>query len=89
MEVSTTQISSANLREVITALINDYIQIERMETGLVYQQKSNFKMGQINIVTKLMAEKWDFHETGQSYYDFLKYIVEKYELSGVCTVNDL
>ncbi|MFY0521099.1 hypothetical protein ACOMCU_25225 [Lysinibacillus sp. UGB7] len=89
MEVPTIQISSANMREVITTLINGYIRIEKTETGLAYQQKSNFKMGQINIVANLMGEEWTFHETGQCYYNFLKYLVEKYELSGVWRINDL
>lgn len=88
MELTTIQISSANMREVITTLINDYIRIEKMETGLTYQQRSYFKRGQINIVTKLMGEEWDFQETGQCYFDFLKYLVDKYELS-VWRINDL
>ncbi|QPA61318.1 hypothetical protein [Lysinibacillus sphaericus] len=88
MEVTTIQISTSNIREVITTLINDYIRIEKNETGLAYQQQSNFKMGQINIITKLMDEEWDFKRTGQCYYDFLKYLVEKYELS-VWRINDL
>ena len=88
LEVSTIQISTSNIREVITTLINDYIRIEKNETGLAYQQQSYFKMGQINIITKLMGEEWDFKGTGQCYYDFLKYLVEKYELS-VWKINDL
>ena len=86
--MSTIQISSSNIREVITTLINDYIRIEKNETGLAYQQQSYFKMGQINILTKLMGEEWDFKGTGQCYYDFLNYLVEKYELS-VWRINDL
>lgn len=74
--------------DVITTLINEYIRIEKNETGLAYQQQSYFKMGQINIITKLMGEEWDFNGTGQCYYDFLKYLVEKYELS-VLKINDL
>lgn len=88
LEVTTIQISTSNIREVITTLINDYIRIEKNETGLAYQQQSNFKMGQINIITKLMDEEWDFKGTGQCYYDFLKYLVEKYKLS-VWRINDL
>lgn len=88
MEVSTIQISSSNIRDVITTLINEYIRIEKNETGLAYQQQSYFKMGQINIITKLMGEEWDFNGTGQCYFDFLKYLVEKYELS-VLKINDL
>jgi len=88
LDTKTIEISSSSIRESITTLINDYIRIEKTETGLSYQQKSNYKMGQINIVIQLMGEKWDFHETGQSYYEFLKYLVEKYELS-VWRINDL
>ncbi|WP_243292827.1 hypothetical protein [Bacillus sp. FJAT-47783] len=87
--IPTIQIPSTELKGIITTLINDYIRIERTETGLNYQQKSNFKRGQISIVATLMGEKWDFYETGQCYYDFLKYLVEKYELSGVSRINDL
>lgn len=88
MEIPTINIPSANLKELITTLINDYIRIEKNESGLTYQQKNNFKIGQINIVTAIIGEKWDFHESGQCYYDFLKYLVEKYELS-VWRINDL
>jgi len=87
-DTKTIEISSSNIRETITTLINDYIRIEKTETGLAYQQRSNFKMGQISIVIQLMGEKWDFHETGQSYYEFLKYLVEKYDRS-VWRINDL
>lgn len=88
-ELPTIQINSTDMKEIITTLINDYIRIEKHETGLDYQQKNNFKMGQINIVASLIGEKWDFHKTGQCYYNFLKYLVEKYKLSGVSKINDL
>lgn len=88
MEIPTIKISSTNLREVITTLINEYIRIEKNSTGIAYQQQINYIMGQINIIIKLMDEKWDFHESGQSYYDFLKYLVEKYNLS-VWKIDDL
>lgn len=87
--IPTLQIPSEDLKEFLTTLINDYIQVERTETGLNYQQKNNFKMGQISIVAMLIGETWNFHKTGQSYYDFLKYLVEKYELTGVLNINDL
>ncbi|MCY9311678.1 hypothetical protein MOF23_22360 [Bacillus inaquosorum] len=87
--IPTVQIPSDDLKKFMTTLINDYIRIEITETGLNYQQKNNFKMGQISIIAMLIGETWDFHRTGQSYYDFLKYLVEKYELSGVLRINDL
>lgn len=83
------QIAENDLKEVITAFINDYIRIEKNETSISYQQKQNFKRGQIDVVTSLMGEKWDFHETGQTYHEFLKYLVEKYELNGVWRIDDL
>lgn len=83
------QILSSDMEEVLTYLINYYIQVEKTETGQRYQKKNSFTMGQINIITSLIGEKWDYHETGQCYYDFLKYLVEKYKLSGVSRINDL
>ncbi len=73
-ELPTIQINSTELKEIITTLISDYIRIEKTGTGLNYQQKINFKMGQINIIASLIGEKWDFHGTGQCYHDFLKYL---------------
>lgn len=89
IKIPTIQINSTELKEIITTLISDYIRIEKTETGLNYQQKINFKMGQINIIASLIGEKWDFHGTGQCYHDFLKYLFWKYKLSGVSEINDL
>lgn len=85
----TIQIPSDDLKEFMSTLINDYVQIERTEAELNYQQRTNFKMGQISIVAMLIGETWDFHRTGQSYYDYLKDLVKKYELSSVSSINDL
>src|SRR5699024_3199129 len=82
-KLPTIQMNSTDLKEVITSLINDYIRIEKTETGLGYQQKQHFKMGQINIIASLIGEKWDWLETGQCYHDFLKYLISKYQLRGV------
>lgn len=89
MELPTLNISAEELRKVLTDVINEFIRIEKTETGLAYQQKSYFIRGQLSVTTALIQEQWDFSETGQSYYDFLKYLVEKYNLSGVWSINDL
>lgn len=85
----TIQINSTDLKGIITSLINEYIQNEKTEKGLDYQQKQHFKMGQISIITSLLGEKWDFHGTGQCYHNFLKHLVWKYQLNGVSKINDL
>lgn len=59
--IPTIQIPSNDLKEFLTTLINDYIQIERTETGINYQRKNIFKIGQISIVAMLIGETWDFH----------------------------
>ena len=88
MDFPTITLSSKSIRQALTNLINEYIRIEKTETGLSYQKKTNFVRGQIALITSLIKEDWKYSETETSYYNFLKYIVEKYQLS-VWKINDL
>ncbi|MED2127950.1 hypothetical protein P4V88_23355 [Bacillus thuringiensis] len=56
---------------------------------LPIDNKSSFVRGQINVITTLLDETWDYKESGQSYFDFLKYLVNKYQLEGVWRIKDL
>ncbi|WP_246310717.1 hypothetical protein [Paenibacillus xylanilyticus] len=77
-------------RELLTQQINEFIRIEKNETGLEYQQKSYFVRGQIKMTTCLIDDEWKkYKETGRSYYEFLFYLVIKYELLGVYRINEL
>lgn len=89
MEIPRVTLSSEVIRNALTELINEFIKIEKTETGLVYQQKSNFTRGKISVITSFINEEWNHKESGQSYYAFLRYIVVKYELSGVWKINEL
>ncbi|GED04214.1 hypothetical protein [Bacillus atrophaeus] len=89
MEIPTIKISPDASRKLLTDAINEFIRIEKSVTGLAYQQKSNFIRGQISLITAFIGEEWSFKETGQSYFEFLKYLVNKYRLDGVWKINDL
>ncbi|OME78675.1 hypothetical protein BK120_23335 [Paenibacillus sp. FSL A5-0031] len=88
MDTPKITISSESVRSILTDLINEYIRIEKSIKGVAYQQNSHFIRGQITLMTSFMYETWDL-KNGQSYFAFLKYIVEKYELNGVWRINDL
>lgn len=83
------RISSDAIRITLTELINEYIRIEKTESGVKYQNRSNYVRGQIDIITSLINEKWDYKVTKQSYYNYLVEIVKKYDLQGVWRINDL
>ncbi|AYK68261.1 hypothetical protein ABS751_10525 [Bacillus subtilis] len=89
MELPPVNISQVALRKILTDVINEFIRIEKSETGLAYQQKSFYIRGKISLITTLIDEKWSYKETGQSYFEFLKNLVDKYELDGVWRINDL
>ncbi|MGG3102118.1 hypothetical protein ABEP12_02325 [Bacillus velezensis] len=89
MEFPPVNISQNALRKMLTDVINEFIRIEKSETGLAYQQKSFYIRGEISLITTLIDEKWNYKETGQSYFEFLKNLVDKYELNGVWRINDL
>ncbi|PGZ17570.1 hypothetical protein COE43_12425 [Bacillus cereus] len=77
------------IRGILTDLISEYIRIEKNESGLSYQQKSDSVRGQILLMTSFLNEEWKWKEEHQSFYAFLQYIVNKYELIGVWRINDL
>ncbi|MGE7828860.1 hypothetical protein [Paenibacillus sp. NPDC093718] len=81
-------ISTEAIREGLTTLINEYIRIEKSLTGLKYQQESNFVRGQIAAITSLINDTWE-RNLHQSYFVYLKYLVEKYSLQGVWRINEL
>ncbi|RKJ45991.1 hypothetical protein D7X33_34440 [Butyricicoccus sp. 1XD8-22] len=89
MEIPRVTISSEAIRNTLTELINEFIRIEKSETGLAYQQKTNYTRGKISLITSFINEEWNYKKSGQSYYNFLRFIVEKYELSGVWRIDDL
>ncbi|MBR7817999.1 MULTISPECIES: hypothetical protein [Bacillus] len=89
MEIPIIKLSPDASRKFLTDAINEFIRIEKSVTGLDYQQKSSFIRGQISFITTLMGEEWSFKESGQSYFEFLKYLVNKYRLEGVWRINDL
>ncbi|APO48557.1 hypothetical protein BS614_30945 (plasmid) [Paenibacillus xylanexedens] len=76
-------------RELLTQQINEFIRIEKNETGLEYQRKSYFVRGQIKMITRLIGDERRYEETGRSDYEFLTYLVNKYELLGVYRINEL
>ncbi|HDR7001827.1 TPA: hypothetical protein QCW13_005066 [Bacillus cereus] len=89
MKIPEVILSSKAIREMLTERINEFIRIEKSENDGKYHVKSSFVRGQINVITTLLDETWDFKESGQSYFDFLKYLVNKYQLKGVWRIKDL
>ncbi|MED3102053.1 hypothetical protein BTT_63940 (plasmid) [Bacillus thuringiensis serovar morrisoni str. 4AA1] len=89
MEIPEVTLSSKAIREMLTDRINEFIRIEKSENDGKYHVKSSFVRGQINVITTLLDETWDFKESGQSYFDFLKYLVSKYQLEGVWRIKEL
>ncbi|MEQ6001493.1 hypothetical protein U2I83_18630 [Bacillus amyloliquefaciens] len=89
MEFPSVNISQVALRKMLTDIINEFIRVEKSETGLSYQQKSFYIRGKLFLIAALIDEKWTYNENGQSYFEFLKYLVEKYNLDGVWRINDL
>ncbi len=51
--------------------------------------KNPFTSGETFLIATLIDEKWTYNENGQSYFEFLKYLVDKYNLDGVWRINDL
>lgn len=82
MEFPTLTVDPEAIRKVLTDLINEFIRVEKSLTGLEYQQRSNFVRGQIDVITSLIEDKWDYRNC-QSYYEYLNYLVKKYLLQGV------
>ncbi|MCY7883091.1 hypothetical protein MOD62_16020 [Bacillus spizizenii] len=89
MELPPVNISQVALRKMLTDVINEFIRIEKSVTGMTYQQKSYYIRGKLSLITALIEEEWNHKETGQSYFEFLKYLVDKYDLDGVWKINDL
>ncbi len=89
MEFPSVNISQVALRKMLTDIINEFIRVEKSETGLSYQQKSFYIRGKLFLIATLIDEKWTYNENGQSYFEFLKYLVDKYNLDGVWRINDL
>ncbi|AEA19294.1 MULTISPECIES: hypothetical protein [Bacillus cereus group] len=89
MEIPEVILSSKAIREMLTERINEFIRIEKSENDGKYHVKSSFVRGQINVITTLLDETWDYKESGQSYFDFLKYLVNKYQLEGVWRIKEL
>lgn len=89
MEFPSVNISQASLRKMLTDIINEFIRVEKSEKGLSYQQKSFYIRGKLFLIATLIDEKWTYNENGQSYFEFLKYLVDKYNLDGVWRINDL
>ncbi|RUT38700.1 hypothetical protein EJP82_26670 [Paenibacillus anaericanus] len=73
----------------LTDLINEFIRIEKSTTGIEYQQRSHFVRGQIDLLTSLINDRWDYTNSYQTYYRYLHYLVGKYSLSGVWKIKDL
>lgn len=72
-------ISSDALKNALSDCINSFIEIEKFQTVLSYQQKSNFVRGQIALLS-FFGDHWEYKNAGQSYYEFLIELVEKYSL---------
>lgn len=83
------RISSDAIRITLTELINEFIRIEKNERDVQHQNKSNYVRGQIDIITSIINEKWDYNVTKQSYYNYLVNLVRKYDLQGVWRINEL
>ncbi|MFS0558553.1 hypothetical protein [Brevibacillus sp. 179-C9.3 HS] len=80
MDFPSVTISSDALKNALTDCVNSFIEIEKSQTGLSYQQKSNFVRGQIALLSSFLGDHWDYKSAGQSYYEFLIELVEKYSL---------
>lgn len=90
MEIPTVTLSSEAIRNALSELINEFIRIEKSATGVVeYQQRSNFIRGQISLITSFMVKNGTIQNQVKAILTFLKYIVNKYELSGVWRINEL
>lgn len=77
------------MREMLTELINEFIRIEKSVNSETYWSKSSSIRGQITLLTSFLNEKWEYKESQQSYFEFLIYIVNKYELKGVWRIEEL
>ncbi|MED0952622.1 hypothetical protein P4T70_31855 [Bacillus mobilis] len=77
------------MREMLTELINEFIRIEESVNGETYWSKSSSIRGKITLLTSFLNEKWEYKESQQSYFEFLIYIVNKYELKGVWRIEEL
>ncbi|MCP1181244.1 hypothetical protein NKS28_27930 [Bacillus sp. 1663tsa1] len=89
MEIPRVILSSKAIREMLTERINEFIRIEKSKNDGRYHEKSSFVRGQINVITTFIDETWDYKESGQSYFEFLKYLVNKYQLEGVWRIKDI
>lgn len=76
-------------RELLTQQINEFIRFEKNETGSECHRKSYFVRGQIKMITCLIGDERRYKETGRSDYEFLTYLVNKYELLEVYRINEL
>lgn len=87
MEIPEVNLSSKDIRIILNDLINEFVRVEK-KVAEKYQYQSNYLylMAQINMLTSFIGEKWD--SSKQSYYEYLKYIVKKYELTVWC-IDDL
>lgn len=89
MEMPKITLSSKVMREMLTELINEFIRVEKSVNGETYWSKSSSIRGQITLLTSFLNEKWEYKESEQSYFEFLIYIVNKYELKGVWRIEEL
>ncbi|EDZ49843.1 hypothetical protein [Bacillus cereus] len=89
MEIPKITLSPKVMREILTELINEFIRIEKSVNGETYWSKSSAIRGQITLLTSFLNEKWEYKESEQSYFEFLIYIVNKYELKGVWRIEEL
>lgn len=89
MEIPKITLSPKVMREILTELINEFIRIEKSVNGETYWSKSSAIRGQITLLTSFLNEKWEYKESEQSYFEFLTYIVNKYELKGVWRIEEL
>ncbi|MGG2934768.1 hypothetical protein ABEO66_11670 [Bacillus pacificus] len=77
------------IEKILTELINEFIRIEKFESGLEYRFQSKLVMDKLILITSFLNEKWKWNEEKQSFYHYLKYITSKYELSGVNGLDGL
>lgn len=89
LEIPKITLSPKVMREILTELINEFIRIEKSVNGETYWSKSSAIRGQITLLTSFLNEKWEYKESEQSYFEFLIYIVNKYELKGVWRIEEL
>ncbi|MEI5915068.1 hypothetical protein [Bacillus albus] len=89
MEIPGITLSPKIMREMLTELINEFIRIEKSVNGENYWPKSSAIRGQITLLTSFLDEKWEYKDSKQSYFEFLIYIVNKYELKGVWRIEEL